>query len=198
MLFRSGEAQYTLLDKQEIEKARILIATPEKAKAILRTNDIMVYNIKMVVMDEGHLLGNGDREIINEMFTEELRRIVKHNNGKFLVLSAVLPNTKDMSLWLTDMEDRVSTDIWRPSAQRFGLLCYEGNRVNLEWKGEFPCFNHAFVNERIEKKEAVAKVAIKLSMLGSILIYCPTTPQVGSNAKVMYELIKNEPDVRSE
>jgi len=74
-----GGAQITALDRNEMEIARVMIATPEKAKAILRINDEEMNSIKLVVMDEGHLLSPKTREIANEMFTEELRRIVKVN-----------------------------------------------------------------------------------------------------------------------
>ena len=192
-----GGAQYTALDRQEMEEARVIIATPEKAKAILRTNDELVNAIRLVIMDEGHLLGPGSREVSNEMFSEELRRIVKNNNGRFLVLSAVLPNASDMALWLTGNTENVAKDEWRPSNSRFGkLLCYN-SRLDIEWKDSPRCYNHSFVTtgKPVEKKYLVALAARKLSELGSILIYCPTPAQVKSNANVMLQLLEEEPDV---
>lgn len=192
-----GTAQYTALDRQEIEQARVVIVTPEKAKAILRANDEMMSQIRLVVMDEGHLLGSGQREVTNEMFTEELRCIVNQNNGRFLVLSAVLPNAEEMSRWLANGGDNVVKDTWRPSSQRFGkILCYD-KQLDIEWIGEPRCFNPSFVKceKNVDKKELIAKAAQKLSSLGSILLYCPTTSQVMSNAKVMLELLKNEEDI---
>ena len=128
-----GGAQITALDRSEMENARVIIATPEKAKAILRINDEELSSIKLVVMDEGHLIGSRPREITNEMFTEELRRTVKMNGGKFLLLSAVLPNAGDISQWLSGKTDNVVQDTWRPSSQRLGLMCYKGNRIDIEW-----------------------------------------------------------------
>ena len=192
-----GSAQYTVLDQQEMEQARVVIATPEKAKAILRANDEMVGDIRLVVMDEGHLLGEGQREVCNEMFSEELRRIVNKNHGRFLVLSAVLPNAEDMSSWLANDDTHVVTDTWRPSSQRFGkILCYP-SKIDIEWSGEPRCFNPSFVktNSAVDKKELIALAAQKLSTLGSILLYCPTPKQVLSNARVMRALLENENDV---
>lgn len=191
-----GGAQFTALDRTEMKDARILIVTPEKAKAILRSNDEIIENIELVVMDEGHLLGLGDREIANEMFTEELRRIVKQNKGKFIVLSAVLPNAQDMSIWLANKENRVVKNDWRPSDQRIGLLSYYPKRVDLEWQGEYPCFNKSFVEHRGDKKKAIALTALKLANLGAILIYCPQNRMIMSNANTMYSLIKEKPDVK--
>lgn len=192
-----GSAQYTALDRQEIEQARVVIATPEKAKAILRANDEMVAEIRLVVMDEGHLLGQGPREVANEMFSEELRRIVTQNHGRFLVLSAVLPNAEDMSVWLANGDENVVKDTWRPSSQRFGkILCYK-SRLDIEWIGEPHCFNPSFVKTEtaVDKKELIAQAAKKLSSLGAILLYCPTPAQVLSNAKVMLRLVEGENNV---
>lgn len=192
-----GSAQYTSLDREEMKQARVVIATPEKAKAILRANEEMVGQIRLVVMDEGHLLGDGQREVVNEMFSEELRRIVKQNHGRFLVLSAVLPNAEDMSAWLANGGENVVKDSWRPSSRRLGkILCYN-NHLDIEWLGDPACFNHSFVKtvKNMDKKELIARAAQKLSSLGSILLYCPTTSQVKSNANVMLALLKNEEDI---
>lgn len=190
-----GGAQITALDRNEMENARVIIATPEKAKAILRTNAGELRSIKLVVMDEGHLIGARPREIANEMFTEELRRTVSVNGGKFLLLSAVLPNASDISQWLSGKNDNIVHNTWRPSSQRLGLLCYRGNRIDIEWKGEVKCFNSGFVRTNGDKKQAVAEAAIKLSELGSVLIYVPRKDWVLSNARTMYSLLENEADV---
>jgi len=192
-----GSAQFTAIDRQEMEQARVVIATPEKAKAILRANDTMVQDIRLVVMDEGHLLGEGQREVTNEMFSEELRRIVNMNHGRFLVLSAVLPNAEDMSAWFARGDDHVVKDTWRPSSQRFGkILCYP-SRIDIEWAGEPRCFNPSFVKTKgaVDKKQLIALAAQKLSTLGSILLYCPTPAQVLSNARVMLVLLEDEEEV---
>lgn len=190
-----GGAQITALDRSEMENARVIIATPEKAKAILRINDEELRSIKLVVMDEGHLIGARPREITNEMFTEELRRTVKVNGGKFLLLSAVLPNASDISQWLSGQTDNVVYDKWRPSSQRLGLMCYRGNRIDIEWKGEVKCFNNGFVRTNGDKKQAVAEAALKLSELGSVLIYVPRKDWVLSNARTMYALLEDDADV---
>lgn len=190
-----GGAQITSIDKTEMENARVLIATPEKAKAILRVNDEMLQSIKLIVMDEGHLLAAKPREIANEMFTEELRRVVKVNNGRFLLLSAVLPNADDISRWLSGNNENVISNTWRPSSQRTGLMCYRGDRIDLEWKGEVSCFNSGFVRPNGDKKHAIAEAAIKLSELGSVLIYITRPDWVLSHARAMYELLQDSPDI---
>ena len=78
-----------------MEEASVWIATPEKAKVIYRYGGF-TKRIALVVMDEGHLIDDSSRNVTNEMFTEELRIKVESDNGRFLVLSAVLPNARDI------------------------------------------------------------------------------------------------------
>ena len=117
------------------------------------------------------------------------------NGGKFLLLSAVLPNAGDISQWLSGKTYNVVQDTWRPSSQRLGLMCYRGNRIDIEWKGEVRCFNSGFVRTDGDKTQAVAEAALKLSELGSVLIYVPRKDWVLSNARTMYSLLVDEPDV---
>jgi hypothetical protein len=117
-----GGGQFNKIDRNLIEDSRIIIATPEKAKAILRADDEISASIKLVVIDEGHLLGANQRETTNEIFIEELRNLVNQNSGKIILLSAVLPNTGDFSEWITSASGNVVKSDWRPSSQRFGIL----------------------------------------------------------------------------
>ena len=92
-----GTGQFSQLDRAIIEEANILIATPEKTKVILRANDDIAQKIKLVITDEGHLLNEQERQVRNEMFVEELKKYVLNNNGKIILLSAVLPNTEEIA-----------------------------------------------------------------------------------------------------
>lgn len=179
-----------------IDSAHILIATPEKAKAILRANDEFASRIALIIMDEGHLLGEDKRYVTNEMFTEELRRLMKVNNGKIVLLSAVLPNSKEISKWITSNEHQIAQSNWRPSSQRFGILEFTGRSVNLEWRGEEPSYNASFIKSVNNKKQAIAQSAVKLSPIGSVLIYVGRANMVMGQAKEIYDyLLKlKEPD----
>ncbi|MBK8702925.1 MAG: DEAD/DEAH box helicase [Saprospiraceae bacterium] len=78
-----GGSQFTKIDEMLIQGSRILIVTPEKAKAIIRGNEELANKIKLVIIDEGHLLGNDDRLISIEMFYEELRHHIESNSAGF-------------------------------------------------------------------------------------------------------------------
>lgn len=186
-----GGSIYTKFDEELIKEAQLMIATPEKAKAILRGNKDVFESIKLVILDEGHLIGLDDRYIANEMFTEELRRSMQSNGGRFVLLSAVLPNPGDIAEWIAEDKTRFVTNTWRSSSQRLGLMIYEGTSVNIEWDSDPQGFNRHFVDNAFSKYDATAKTAKKLSKLGSVMIFIAQARCVISQGRAISS-IENE------
>lgn len=185
-----GGSLFTSLDVEELSEASIVIATPEKVKAIFRCQQDFFKELSLVVMDEGHLLGREQRQVGNEIFYEELRCFLKGLNCKYLLLSAVLPNTDDLAKWLTGTDNNTYHTNWRPSKQICGILNWNGVSVGLDWyKGNvISSFNRNFVvryelprkpRERTKhyypknRVEAIVETARKLESFGSTLIYVP-------------------------
>ncbi|MBI9060258.1 MAG: DEAD/DEAH box helicase [Labilibaculum sp.] len=207
-----GGAQYTQLDRALVEDANIIIATPEKAKAIFRSNADIINKVKLVIVDEGHLIGNQNRYITSELFIEELKVSLRENGGKIILLSAVLPNLKDFSRWITGDENQIAKSKWRPASQRFGVLELVKNSVNLVWLGNYESYNKKFVEKKLvkakrvtcsgkeypakyfpeTKKDAIAATAMKLLNLGSILIFVGKSNMVNSQARVFYQLMEEQ------
>ena len=52
-----GGSRFSGVDRELVNEGRITIATPEKAKAMLRAAPELFESVKLVVIDEGHLLG---------------------------------------------------------------------------------------------------------------------------------------------
>jgi hypothetical protein len=189
-----GGSQFSKIDRLQIENSRILIATPEKAKALIRADETIAKRIKLIVIDEGHLIGNDNRLIRNEMFFEELRHHIEENEGKFIVLSAVLPNAADIAEWLTQSKENVYANDWKPSTRRLGTLEYTGGNVNINWLKEDPeTWNYRFItplkNEEgktffpISKRQAIAATAVKLAKNGSVLIFHARGTEINSQAE---------------
>ena len=184
-----GGSLFSKLDEKVIDESDVIIATPEKAKAMLRGNNEILNQIKLVVIDEGHLLGANKRLIVNEIFYEELRFFINRNDGRFLLLSAVLPNAEDLAEWLTDSNQNVFKENWRPSDERLGVLQWNGDSVDLNWRStdtERDSFNPKFIiseeqplrprQRRIRffpetKNQAIASTAYKLRTFGPVLIF---------------------------
>ena len=207
-----GGSLFSKLDEKIIEESDIIIATPEKAKAMLRGNNEILDKIRLVIIDEGHLLGPDKRLIVNEIFYEELRFFINKNNGKFLLLSAVLPNAEELAKWLTESEENVYKDTWRPSDERFGILEWTGSYVNLRWNStdnERETFNSRFIekeqlplqgNQRkirffpSNKNEAVTATAYKLRVFGPVLIFVGLKASVFVMAESYLKCLGNAPE----
>lgn len=205
-----GGSLFSKLDENIINDSSIIIATPEKAKALLRSSKEILSCIKLVIVDEGHLLGANKRLIVNEMFYEELRYHIGVNGGKFLLLSAVLPNAEDLSEWLTGSSSNVYKENWRPSDERIGIMVWNGVSVNLNWKStdtERNSFNPNFVirhklprkpKQRINhyfpenKKQAIAITAYKLKSFGPVLIFVGIKKSVFTIAREYEKCIQVE------
>ena len=143
-----GGSIANVTDFELIDQSRIIIATPEKAKALIRFGSGLEKNIELIVIDEGHLLGEEERHIRNEMFLTHMKEFASRNKIRIILLSAVLPNAEDLAQWITGDKDSVVKSEWKPSLERLGFLLWNGNRVRLEWKGDDRIFNPNFINEQ--------------------------------------------------
>ena len=205
-----GGSLFSKLDEKVIDESDVIIATPEKAKAMLRGNNEILNQIKLVVIDEGHLLGANKRLIVNEIFYEELRFFINRNGGRFLLLSAVLPNAEDLAEWLTNSNENVFRENWRPSDERLGILQWNGDSVDLNWRStdiERNSFNPKFIiSEEQPKKprqskikyfpenknQAIASTAFKLRMFGPVLIFVGQRRSVFTIAREYDKCLDNE------
>lgn len=194
-----GGSRFSGVDKELVNEGHITIATPEKAKAMLRAEPELFASVKLVVIDEGHLLGENERNVRNELFLEHLRLLANHHGARILLLSAVLPNAEDLAAWVGgDVGALIKSD-WKPSAERFGTLRWKKAGVSIEWLGGERCFNPHFVEFRhvpkedttktrrfpANKTEAVAATAVRLAELGPVLIFAGQARWVPSMAKAV-------------
>lgn len=140
-----GGSRFSAVDREMFDESRITIATPEKAKAMLRASPNLFESVKLVVIDEGHLLGENERNVRNEMFLEHLRLLARQGGVRVLLLSAVLPNAEELATWVGGGVDAVVKSSWKPSAERFGTLRWNSSGVSIEWLGGERCFNPHFI-----------------------------------------------------
>lgn len=190
-----GGSRVSSVDTELAADAAILIATPEKTRALLRAAPELFANVRLVIADEGHLIGADTRHIRNELFLDHLRALVGASGARLLLLSAVLPNARDLATWITGSANQVASSPWKPSAERFGLLRWNGSRVRIDWRGDFPSFNPSFVEARslgfgrrrkhfpATKGEAIAATAVRLTQVGPVMVFTARARSVPSLAK---------------
>ena len=204
-----GGFRLSSADRQLAENSSITIATPEKARAILRSSPELFSNVKLIVIDEGHLIGANKRYVKNELFIDYLRLFAVKKSCRIIMLSAVLPNPNQLSEWITGDTKNVIRSDWKPSAERFGLLLWQRSRVRIEWRGDIESFNPQFVvPEKLDwkrrrkpfpndKNEAIAATAMRLTTIGPVMIFSARANSISGLAKAMLLALGEDPEVHS-
>ncbi len=202
-----GGARVSAVDTELAAESTITIATPEKARSLFRAAPELFQDVKLVIVDEGHLIGPSERYVRNEIFVDHLRSLTRATGARLLLLSAVLPNAHEIAEWVTGDQNAVATSTWKPSAERFGLLRWSGSRVRIDWQGDVASFNPSFVEAGPlgfsrrrkpfpnNKNEAVAASAVRLSAVGPVMIFTGRAVSVPTLAEaVLLALGRIPPD----
>ncbi len=180
----------------------VLIATPEKIDLLLRLNPTYFNEVSLLVVDEGHIVGDySSRASLLEFLIIRLK--IKVPDLQTLFISAVMPpaNADEYSLWLSGQKDKVirslmyqdspNTEEWEPTRKLIGQFVWEGQNGRLFYKDIQPedenskvkqnVFIPAIIREkqfanryptRGKKPESTASLALELSKLSSTLIFC--------------------------
>lgn len=201
-----GGSRVSSVDTELVLESSITIATPEKARTLFRAFPEFFTNVKLIIIDEGHLIGDSERYVKNELFIDHLRMFAKSGGARILLLSAVLPNPNELAEWIAGDPKAVATSVWKPSAERFGLLRWNGSRVRIDWLGEVESFNPSFVTAKPlgfgrrknpfpnSKNEAIAATAIRLMSIGPVLIFTGRANSVPTLAKAVLLGLGEKPE----
>ncbi len=201
-----GGFRVSAADRQLAEDSCITIATPEKARAILRSSPELFDNLKLLIVDEGHLIGANERLVKNELFLDHLRYIANNTDCRIMMLSAVLPNPAHLAKWVAGDSANVARSEWKPSAERFGLLRWQGDHVRIDWRGDFDSFNPRFVQSGPlgwgrrrnpfpnNKNEAIAATAVRLASVGPVMIFSARANSIPGLAKAVLMALGESPE----
>lgn len=94
------------------EKAQgntIIVCTPEKLQYILHHRYDLLFNIDLLIFDEGHLFDDMNRGAMYELLIEGIKESIKPNQ-QIILLSAVLPNANDILTWVTGKDGVLAYD----------------------------------------------------------------------------------------
>ena len=123
-----------------IDNSDVLIATPEKIDLLYRLQPEFFENISLVVIDEGHIIGDiSERSILLELLIIKLRKKLK-KKSRFLFMSAVMTevNAKEFSEWLSGEEDNVISlpkiynKEWEPTRKLIGMCMWYKEKASGE------------------------------------------------------------------
>lgn len=112
------------LDPLEEELLRepfdILVTTPEKLDLLVRTGHESLAELAMVVVDEAHLLGEGERGARLELLLSTLRR--ERVGCKFLLMTPFAQNAADLAYWLGGEQGAPIYIDWKPNDRVVGAV----------------------------------------------------------------------------
>lgn len=102
-------------------RRELIVATPERLDAMIRSRPELLKDLKCVVVDESHLIENGSRGVRLEGLISRLR--VRQTDGaafRLILVSAVFPQNQSLETWLGEDTERF-TYSWRPTARRLAI-----------------------------------------------------------------------------
>lgn len=134
-----GSSGTTGDDADSLRNRNIVVTTPEKLDFALRNDASLLDDVGLVVFDEAHTIGAGEREIRYEVLVQRLLRRQDADGRRIVCLSAILPQGEQLQDFLSWMRQDQPGDAiavnWRPTRQRFGEIYWRDNKA-LTAKGD--------------------------------------------------------------
>ncbi|MBC7299414.1 MAG: DEAD/DEAH box helicase [Nocardia sp.] len=200
-----GTTGLSEVDQDILGERNIIVATPEKLDFALRNDPDLLNDVGLVVLDEGHMIGQNEREVRYEIQVQRLLRRPDAANRRIVCLSAILPDgdqMQDFVNWLTDDQPAgLIANSWRPTTLRYGEITWHDDhaRLTVTVGSETPFvprFLSAFTppkNRRTsfpnDQQELTLASAWQLVDEGqTVLIFCPLRRSVNSLAKAIVKL----------
>ncbi|WP_298500847.1 DEAD/DEAH box helicase [uncultured Methanobrevibacter sp.] len=208
--FDSNDYENYFLDELDI-----LIVTPEKFDVLLRNNNYLKDEIGLIIVDEGHIMGTYDNQLDKysvrstkfEFFMYRLKNLFK--DSRIVFISGVLSNINDFSKWLSNDENNLIDENWKPTNIYVGALYWTKNDkgyIDYIYKNykklpevidlEFMDYIHkdCFINSKRKKiptkdNEALALSSIELAKEGQTYVYAPTKRQINALSKSIIEIM---------
>ena len=206
-----GSIGVSSFDEDAIRGRDIVVATPEKLDFALRNDPSLLDDVGLVVFDEGHMIGPGEREVRYEVQIQRLLRRQDADQRRRVCLSAILPDgnqMEDFSAWLCrDQQGGPITNNWRPTRLRFGEVIWNSPTARLNLRvGEEKPFVPRFLTgaapplfvppkklrtRLFPDNQQELSLATAWRLVGdgqTVLIYCPERRSVEPFAKVVIDL----------
>ena len=188
----------------------ILVLTPEKLDLLFRLQPELLDAVALVVIDEGHIVGDADRGSKFELLISRLRRRLP--TARFIMMSAVVPEQTldDFAQWIGGGKAARITSTWRPAVLKVAKLEWSGKVGTLRYveRGKSELFVPSVISQKMfehyfqetgrirrprfpasNKGEVAAELAYVYANQGPVLVFTMQTNWAESIAlKVMRRL----------
>jgi superfamily II DNA/RNA helicase len=193
------------LDEDALRASDIVVATPEKLDFALRSDPTVLDDVGLVVLDEGHMIGPGEREVRYEAQIQRLLRRADAATRRIICLSAVFPSgdeLDDFVAWITnDSAEGLHREDWRPTSQRFGLVEWREDHARLTitlgddqpfipryFEAKAPTGRRSLAFPKDQNELTVATAWRLVEDDQAVLVYCPQRRSVEPFAKLIVKL----------
>lgn len=202
-----GASGVASIDVATLKDGDIVVATPEKLDFALRQQPSILDNVAVVVLDEGHMIGLGSREVRYEVLVQRLLRREDSDTRRIVCLSAIFASGESFSeftSWIrSDAPGDPVVSKWRPTRQRFGVIRWrdEGAFLQLRVEDEQPWVRKFVVpqppipprRKPFPKDEEELLIASAVRLIGDghrVLVYCPLRASVEKTARTYIDLLR--------
>ena len=110
----------------------VLVTTPEKLDLLIRNDAATKHGrtLGLVVLDEAHNLGDGERGLRSELVLSTINR--ESPNTHFLLLTPFIPNAQELAQWLDSERSKSVTSSlsinWQPNDRLLALAYPKGGK----------------------------------------------------------------------
>jgi superfamily II DNA/RNA helicase len=175
-----GGRELDALDNREVEKARILIVTPEKLDSMLRQYPNLLSQIKLVIADEGHMIGDKNlrgyryRLLLERLIYKlRIRRASTNERPRIILISGVMPNIEDFADLISGNRTNIVKIDWRPLGKpSIGSWDWTGKDLRTRDPNLIePIPFDTKCNSHDEFEEIVAKVALSYAHAQPTMVF---------------------------
>lgn len=106
----------------------VVVSTPEKLDLLLRAHPKWFNDLRLIVVDEAHLLHESERGVRLELLLATIRR--EHPQTRLLLLTPFLSNADQIASWLGENRGLPIQVHWRPSRLLLGIATIAGSGEN--------------------------------------------------------------------
>ena len=180
------------------QNADVLVTTPEKLDLLVRLTPEYASQVRLVILDEGHILEDRRRGVKYDMLLTRFKMAAPQ--VRFIYLSAVVPDRtlEELASWLSTGPGTTVRAEWRPSVQRLAHLRWSGTTGTLHYaiEPENPLLGESFTPgiirqqeikfpnpstgrtltrrfpDTTNKSQIAAELALKFVDKGSVLVFC--------------------------
>lgn len=200
-----GYHEVDAFDDYALRKARVLIVTPEKLDGMLRQYPDLASQIKLVIADEGHIIGEANTRGYKYRFLLERliyildkKSLTETVKPRIIFVSGVLPHMEEFADLISGSPQNIVKIDWRPVEEpRIASWIWDGNEF-ISTDSQLPAplpfqVNNCQGEDKFE--EQVVLTAIQCAMASETMVFSASRKVLKSKKflGLLECIVKNHP-----